>query len=113
VIHLLSTAAPLVVSFDEDFEAEELLNFAIGAFSLVLLALSLSAYRRTHLNRLLLVSAAFGLFAVEVVVTQLDFFIVPLSENAEGAITALLDFAILLLFFFAVVRGDQRTTSVQ
>jgi len=102
--------APLVVNFDQDFETEEVLNFAIGAFSLVLLALSLSAYRRTHLNRLLLVSAAFGLFAVEVVVAQLDFFVVPLSENAEGVITALLDFVILLLFFFAVVRGNQGKT---
>jgi len=110
MIHLLSSMAPLVVDFDQDFEAEEILNFAIGAFSLVLLALSLSAYRRTHLNRLLLVSAAFGLFAVEVVVTQFDFFIFPLSENAEGAITALLDFVILLLFFFAVVRGNQGKT---
>jgi len=109
-MHLISVVAPLAVSFDQDFETEEVLNFAIGAFSLVLLALSLSAYRRTHLNRLLLVSAAFGLFAVEVVVTQLDFFVVPLSENAEGVITALLDFVILLLFFFAVVRGDKGKT---
>jgi len=109
-MHFLSMVAQLAVNFDQDFEAEELLNFAIGAFSLVLLALSLSAYRRTHLNRLLLVSAAFGLFAVEVVVTQLDFFVVPLSENAEGVITALLDFVILLLFFFAVVRGNQGKT---
>jgi hypothetical protein len=35
-------------------------------FALVLLALSLSAYRRTRLRRLVLVSLAFGLFAVEV-----------------------------------------------
>ena len=111
MMHVLSVAAPLVVNFDQDFETEELLNFAIGAFSIVLLVLSLSAYRRTHLNRLLLVSAAFGLFAVEVVVTQLDFFVIPLSENAEGVITALLDFIILLLFFFAVVRGDWGETS--
>jgi integral membrane sensor domain MASE1 len=107
MIHLLSMTVPMVVSFDQDFETEELLNFAIGAFSIVLLVLSLSAYRRTHMNRLLLVSAAFGLFALEVVVDQLDFFVFPLSENAEGVITALLSFVILLLFFFAVVRGDQ------
>jgi hypothetical protein len=111
MIHLLSMTAPLVVNFDQEFETEELLNFAIGAFAVVLMVLSLSAYRRTHLNRMLLVSAAFGLFAVEVVVDQLDFFVLPLSENAEGAITALLSFAILLLFFFAVVRGDQGKTS--
>ena len=110
-MHILPAAASLVVNFDLDFETEELLNFAIGVFSLVLMALSLSAYRRTHLNRLLLVSAAFGLFALEVVIAQLDFFVFPLSENAEGAITALLDFVILLLFFFAVVRGDRGKTS--
>jgi len=95
---------PLVINFDEGFEAEELLNVAIGVFALILMVLSLSAYRRTRLSRLLIVSAAFGLFAVEVVITQLDFFVFTLGFETEQIITTFMDFVILLLFFFAVIR---------
>lgn len=101
---LLQLAGPLQAGFDQELGAEESLNVAIAVFALVLLALSVSAYRKTHLSRMLLVSAAFGLFAVAVVVNQLDLFIFTLGEGAERVITSLLDFVILLLFFLAVVR---------
>lgn len=95
---------PLLLGGDQDVEAFELLNLAIGVFALVLLALSLSAYRKTHLRRLIIVSAAFGLFAVEVLMNQLDVSVFTVSYNVERVVSALLDFLILLLFFFAVVK---------
>ena len=101
---LFQPLLPLQVGSEQGFEAEELLNVAIAVFALVLLGLSLSAYRKTRLGRLLVVSAAFGLFAVAVLVNQLDFFVLSLSESAERVISALLDFFILLLFFLAVVK---------
>ena len=48
--------------FGGSFEPVEFLNLLVGVFALILLALSLTAYRRTSLRRLLFVSAAFGLF---------------------------------------------------
>ena len=104
MIPLPQLAGALQLGPEQGFGAEELLNAAIAVFALVLLGLSLSAYRKTRLSRLLLVSAAFGLFAVAVGVNQLDFFVLALSEGTERVVTALLDFFILLLFFLAVVR---------
>ncbi len=73
---------------------------------MILLALSLSAYRKTRLRRLLAVSLAFGLFAVEVAMTQLDDFVFALGYQADQIIVAAMEFAILLLFFLAVVMRD-------
>lgn len=103
MIHLL-LSGPLLLGADRDLEAIEILNLAIGVFALLLLALSLSAYRKTRLRRLLVVSAAFGLFAVEVLVNQLDFFVFAVGYTTDQIASAVLDFCILLLFFFAVVR---------
>jgi len=100
--HLLSYVSPLV-NFDEPFETQEILDAAVGVFALLLLALSLSAYRKTHLRRLLIVSSAFGLFAVEVAVRQVDAFVFAVGYQTDQIITTVLDFFILLLFFIAVV----------
>jgi hypothetical protein len=103
--HILQFISPLV-NFDQGFESQEVLDAAVGVFALVLLALSLSAYRKTHLKRLLVVSAAFGLFAVEVAVRQLDAFVFAVGYQTDLIITTALDFFILLLFFVAVVLKD-------
>lgn len=103
MIHL-ALLGSLLLGADQDVEAVEVLNLAIGVFALVLLALSLSAYRKTRLNRLIVVSAAFGLFAVEVLMNQLDVFVFAVGYYADRLVSAILDFLILLLFFFAVVR---------
>lgn len=92
-----------LVDFDRGFETEEFLNFAIAAFAVVLLALSISAYRKTRLSRLLIVSAAFGLFAVEVAIRQLDVFVFAVGFQTEQVVITVMEFVILLLFFLAVV----------
>jgi hypothetical protein len=101
MMHLL-LLSPLV-DFDDWFDTEELLNGGIALFALMLLALTLSTYRRTHLRRLLLVSAAFGLFAVEVVIRQLDAFVFAVGYQTDQIITAVMELIVLLLFFLAIV----------
>ena len=101
MIHLL-LLSPLV-DFDQRFETEELLNGGIVLFALLLLALTLSAYRKTRLRRLLLVSAAFGLFAVEVAVRQLDAFVLAVGFQTEQVIITVMELVVLLLFFLAIV----------
>jgi hypothetical protein len=91
---------------DTGFETQEALDIAIAVFALILLALSLSAYRRTRLRRLLLVSGAFGLFAVEVLIRQLDDFVFNVGSQTEQILVAVMEFAILLLFFVAIVVRD-------
>ncbi|MGH9919949.1 MAG: hypothetical protein ACRD6W_13930 [Nitrososphaerales archaeon] len=95
-----------LVDIDSGFELGEVLDIAIGVFALVLLALTLSAYRKTHLRRLLLVSVAFGLFAVEVGIRQLDDFVFDVGYQTDQIIVAVMEFFILLLFFLAVVVRD-------
>ncbi len=92
-----------LVDVDEGFETVEVLEFAIAAFALVLLALTLSAYRKTHVRRLIFVSVAFGLFAVEVAIRQVDSFVFEVGYQTDQILVALMEFVILLLFFLAVV----------
>jgi hypothetical protein len=101
MIHLL-LLSPLV-DFDQRFDTEEFLNGGIVLFALLLLALTLSAYRKTRLRRLLLVSAAFGLFAVEVAIRQLDVFVFAVGFQTEQVIITVMELVVLLLFFLAIV----------
>lgn len=91
------------IDMDTTFETEELLNAGIAAFALILLALTLSAYRKTHLRRLLLVSLAFGLFAAEVAIRQVDAFVFAVGLQTEQVIITVMELVVLLLFFLAIV----------
>jgi hypothetical protein len=80
------------------------IKIAIAAFSLLLLGLSISAYRKTALKRLLYAAVAFGLFAIQM-------FFDYLEDAVEGFDTAYSDIifygitlAILVLFFIAIIR---------
>ena len=80
------------------------IQIAIAAFSLLLLALSISAYKKTALRRILYAAIAFGLFAIQM-------FFDYLEDAVEGFDTAYSDIifygmtlAILVLFFLAIVR---------
>jgi hypothetical protein len=101
-----SQLIPALVDIDDGFETQEGIDLAIAIFALILLALSLSAYRKTRLKRLLIVSVAFGLFAVEVGITQLDDFVFAVGYQTDLLIVAMMEFVILLLFFVAIVVRD-------
>jgi hypothetical protein len=80
------------------------IKIAITAFSLLLLGLSISAYKKTAIKRILYAAIAFGLFAIQM-------FFDYLEDAAEGFDTAYSDIifygitlAILVLFFIAIVR---------
>ena len=80
------------------------IKIAIAAFSLLLLGLSISAYKKTALKRIIYAAVAFGLFAIQMLFDYLE-------DAAEGFDTAYSDIifygltlAILVLFFIAIVR---------
>ena len=89
--------------FDPEFQALELLNLAVAVFALILLVLSLIAYQKTGMRRMLLVSIAFALFAVKVLIQNADLLMFALGFRADQIISSGLDFAILFLFFLAIV----------
>lgn len=94
-----------LVGAGEEAGTAALLNVAVGVFAIVLLVLSLSAYRRTRLRRLVLVSAAFGFFAASVAVRNLEIFIFP-TLDVDEVLVAILELVTLLLFFLALVLRD-------
>jgi len=103
MFHLFFQVSPFPFPYQGEFEAEEYLNIAVGIFALLLMVLSLLAYKRSSLSRLLFVSLAFGLFAVEVLIRHLDIFVFRVAPFADQFLSTVLDFLILLFFFLALV----------
>ncbi len=83
-------------------ELEKLLNLGSGLLATVLFLLTVIAYKRTKRKRLLYVNFAFLLFAVKGFLTSAELFIGGLSWVDPTA--SFLNFAILLSFFFGVVK---------
>ena len=88
----------------EPFGIESGIELAIVAFSLVLFALSITAYRNTRIKKILFAAAAFALFAIQLFVDSIEDYIVFLDEDITGIILKLMTFAILVLFFVAIVK---------
>lgn len=103
MLNLFLQVSPFPFPYRGVVEAEEYLNIAVGIFAVLLMLLSLLAYRRSSLSRLLFVSLAFGLFAVEVLIRHLDIFVFGVAPFADQFLSIILDFLILLFFFLALV----------
>jgi hypothetical protein len=80
------------------------IKIAIAAFSLLLLGLSVSAYRKTHLKRLVYAAVAFGLFALQLFFDYLEDAIPAFDTPYSDIIFFGITLAILVLFFMAIVR---------
>ena len=84
------------------FELEKLLNFGSGLLATGLFIATSLAYKRTGNKRLIYVSIAFLLFAVNGFLTSHELFF---QEWAwVDPIASFLNFAILLSFFFGVIK---------
>ena len=82
----------------------ESLIYVIGTiFAAILIALSISAYRNTHLRKLLYASLAFLLFGVFLFYEYLEHSI-PLDNPFADIILPSMALSILVLFFLAIVN---------
>jgi hypothetical protein len=84
-------------------QIENILHVVIGAFSILLLALSISAYRKTGLRKIVYAALAFALFAIN------SFLEILGDINAADIIYSniifpIITLLILLLFFLAIVK---------
>jgi hypothetical protein len=85
--------------------------FGSGIFAAVLFSLSLVAYRNLMAKRLLLVSAAFGIFAINAIVSKLDLFTpLHIESSVLELILAILNFVALAFFFLAIVTRTKIKT---
>jgi hypothetical protein len=87
---------------------EGAIQAAIGIFSLLLLALSILAYKRTGLKKILFAAIAFSLFAIQLILESLEETISILEDSPLGDILSSgMTLAILVLFFMAIVRKNR------
>jgi hypothetical protein len=82
----------------------QVIQIAIAAFSILLLGLSISAYKKTSLKRILYAAVAFGLFAIQIFFDYLEDAIEAFDTPYSDIIFYGITLAILVLFFMAIVR---------
>lgn len=82
----------------------QLIKIGIGAFSLLLLGLSISAYKKTALKGIIYAAAAFGLFAVQLFFDYLEDAIVGWEQPYNDVIFYAMTLGILVLFFLALIK---------
>jgi hypothetical protein len=82
----------------------QVIKIAIAVFSLLLLGLSISAYKKTSLKRLLYAAVAFGLFSIQMFFDYLEDAVPAFDTPYSDIIFFGITLAILVLFFMAIVR---------
>ncbi|MHB8602766.1 MAG: hypothetical protein ACYC6W_03420 [Nitrosotalea sp.] len=102
--HILFAINGLTEVGGETPDLPESLDFATGIFAAFLLVLSLFAYRRTKMTRLLFVSAAFGLYAFRAILPRLEILLPTVEATTITVILSSTGFVILALFFVAIVK---------
>jgi hypothetical protein len=102
--HILFAITGMTEVGGEAPDIPESLDFATGIFAAFLLVVSLFAYRRTKLTRLLFVSAAFGLYAIRAILPRLDILLPTVEATTTTVILSSIGFVILALFFVAIVK---------
>ena len=88
----------------EPFGIENGIELGIAAFAIVLFALSITAYRNTKIKKVLFAAGAFALFAIHIFVDSMEDYFTFLDEQITGIILKLMLFAILVLFFVAIIK---------
>jgi hypothetical protein len=94
----------VILEIEEVFGIGDGLEIAIGIFSVILFALAITAYRNTKIKKILFAAAAFGLFAIQLLVDSLEDYIEFLEEQYIDILVPLITLAILVLFFVAIVK---------
>jgi hypothetical protein len=86
---------------------ESVILAATGIFSLLLLALSILAYKRTRIKKIVFAASAFSLFAIQLILSSLEEAFGILEEPPIGDILiSSMTLAILVLFFLAIVKKE-------
>lgn len=85
---------------------EAIIYVSSTVLSLLLLALSISAYRNTGIKKMAYAAAAFVLFAAYLFYEYLEGVFTFLENTYTDIILPSMIFGVLVLFFLAIVRKD-------
>jgi len=99
--------ATVAVGVDPYEPIVQIIKIGIAAFSLLLLGLSISAYRKTALKGIIYAAVAFGLFAAQLFFDYLEDAVKSLEQPFNDVIFYSMTLAILVLFFLAVIRRNK------
>jgi hypothetical protein len=101
----LSTIFFSVISEIDSFDRlENGIALGIAIFSILLLALSITAFKKTGLKVTIYAIIIFALFALQQILDFLDDIFITLDTPIVGVIISSMTLAILVLFFLAIVR---------
>lgn len=101
----LSTSFFSVISEIDSFERlENGIAIGIAIFSLLLLALSVTAFKKTGLKVTIYAIIIFALFAIQQFLEYLEEIFITLDTPINDVIISSMTLAILVLFFLAIVR---------
>jgi hypothetical protein len=95
-----------LLEFQESTSIENVLKIVIGAFSLLLFAVSISAYRKTGFRKIVYAIVAFALFGIQALFDFLSDNVHFLATDYNDVILLSMTLAILALFFLAVVKRN-------
>ena len=82
-------------------------KIAVIAFSVLLFALTLTAYMNARSKKIAFASAAFGVFAIQQFFTYVDEYMFNIvRDDIRYALSSALLLVILILFFLAIIKKD-------
>ena len=104
MLTLLMSLSSIILEFDSFDGVENIIAVAIGVFSLLLLALSITAFRKTRLRITIYAMIIFALFAIQQLLDYSSNIYRSLDTPITDVVISALTLAILVLFFIAIVR---------
>lgn len=105
MLTLLIALSSIILEFDPFEGVENIIAAAIGVFSLLLLALSITAFRKTHLGIIIYSMIIFALFAIQQLLDYSSNIYSSLDTPIIDVVTSALTLSILVVFFLAIVRS--------
>ena len=94
----------IILEFDPFEGVENIIAAAIGVFSLLLLALSITAFRKTRLRLTIYAMIIFALFNIQQLLDYSSNIYSSLYTPITDVVISALTLAILVLFFLAIVK---------
>jgi hypothetical protein len=104
MLTLLTVLLSFISQIDSFEGLEKAIALGITVISLLLLALSITAYRKTHLRITIYAIIIFALFAIQQFIDYLDDIFVELDIPITDVVISSLTLTILAVFFLAIVR---------
>ena len=104
MLTMLNIFFSLILEIEPYEGLENAVSLGIGIFSLLLLALSITAYRKTGLRFTIYAIIIFALFAIQQTMEFLEDSFSSLDTPITDVAISSLTLAILVLFFLAIVR---------